>query len=88
MEIQQLEERKKNYRSIDLSFDDLRKALQKWRSLIVEAKKNKDIQVQRKILRHFVSKGEMGYSEIHIWYTYPIDHVESLENEVPVELRS
>lgn len=86
--IHQLEDRKNITQSIDLSPDDLHEAIQKWRTQIVEAKNNEGVQEQRRLLRHFVSEIKMGYSEIHICYTYPIDHVESSENEVKVELRS
>jgi len=87
-QIRQLEDRKNISKNVDLSSEDLRIALQRWRNQIAHASSNGDVQAQRKLLRQFVSKIEMGYSEIHIWYTYPLDHVESSENYTAVDLRS
>lgn len=86
--IHQLEDRKNIAQSVDLAPEDLQEALREWRAEIVEAKDNGGVQGQRKLLRHFVSEIKMGYSEIHIWYTYPIDHVDSLDKQVQVDLKS
>jgi ABC-type iron transport system FetAB ATPase subunit len=40
---------------------------------IIEAQEQENIRALQNIIKHFVSKIELGYNQALVWYTYPLE---------------
>ena len=65
---------------LDIPPEVLTLALKFWRGKIEAAQEIQDFRALQDLLRHFVSKIEVGYDVARIWYTYPIPALLNTEN--------
>ena len=78
-EIKNLETRK-DESEIEISPEVLTIVITTWRNDLLEAKQNHNVAMLRALLARFVSRIEIDYHRVRIWYTYPIDKNNPLVN--------
>jgi DNA invertase Pin-like site-specific DNA recombinase len=77
--LQELEAKRKTAEA-ELAPEALTAALEAWRTRLVEAQQKDDILGMKYFLTRFVSKIEVDYHTARLFYTYPIDDLNSLIN--------
>lgn len=71
-EIKDIEARR-DAASIEITPEALALVLDAWRTQIVQADAFGDVAAVRSLIARFVSKVELSYTTVKIWYTYPAD---------------
>ena len=81
MALQELEAKRKTA-AAELAPEALTTALEAWRTRLADAQQTDDILGMKYFLTRFVSKIEVDYHTARLFYTYPIDDLNSLMHDV------
>jgi hypothetical protein len=60
-------------RHLQLSSEALEEVFNAWRKQMTDMLGRQDIQAARLLIEKFISKIELGYNQVRIWYRYPLE---------------
>jgi hypothetical protein len=60
-------------RHLQLSSEALEEVFNAWRKQMADTLGRQDIQAARLLIEKFISKIELGYNQVRIWYRYPLE---------------